>query len=104
MISNGLYYSESNVILSDKFMAKPIRFSGHAREQLFRRGVSELEVMDAIRTSPWEMAQGVRNECKKDFAFAGLWNGKPYTTKQVRPVFVDEPEEIVVITVYSYYF
>ena len=85
-------------------MAKPIRFSGHAREQLPRRGVSESEVIEAIRTSPWEMAQGARNECKKDFAFERLWNRKPYATKQVRPVFVDEPEEIVVITVYSYYF
>lgn len=27
-----------------------------------------------------------------------------YATKQVRPVFVDEANEIVVITVYTYYF
>jgi hypothetical protein len=26
-----------------------------------------------------------------------------YATKQVRPIFVDEPEEIVVVTVYVYY-
>jgi hypothetical protein len=27
-----------------------------------------------------------------------------YATKQVRPIFVDEPQEIVVVTVYVYYF
>ena len=32
------------------------------------------------------------------------WNGKFYATKRVRPIFVDEPEEIVVITVYTYFF
>ena len=34
----------------------------------------------------------------------GVWNGTHYTTKQVRPIFVDEPDEIVVVTVYVYYF
>jgi hypothetical protein len=40
----------------------------------------------------------------EDFPFGQDWNGKVYATKQVRPVFVDEPGEIVVITVYTYYF
>jgi hypothetical protein len=29
------------------------------------------------------------------------WNGKLYATKQVRPIFVDEAAEIVVVTVYT---
>jgi len=41
---------------------------------------------------------------KKDFAYAKEWNGKSYLTKRVRPVFVEEPSEIVVVTVYTYYF
>jgi hypothetical protein len=32
------------------------------------------------------------------------WNGKVYPTKQVRPIFVEEAEEILVATVYVYYF
>jgi uncharacterized protein YuzE len=32
------------------------------------------------------------------------YNGRHYATKQVRPVFVEEPNEIVVVTVYVYYF
>jgi len=33
-----------------------------------------------------------------------MWNGRHYLTKQVRPIFVDEPERIVVVTVYVYFF
>lgn len=36
--------------------------------------------------------------------YAAEWNGKVYATKQVRPIFVDEADVIVVVTVYVYYF
>jgi hypothetical protein len=85
-------------------MMKPIRFSGHAQQQMIRRGVSEEEVVTVIQLAKWESATGDRLECRHDFPFAHDWNGKLYQTKQVRPIFVDEAEEIVVITVYSYYF
>lgn len=31
------------------------------------------------------------------------WNGKVYATKIVRPVFEETPDEIVVVTVYTYF-
>jgi len=40
----------------------------------------------------------------KEFSLRQEWNGKVYATKQVRPIFVEEAGEIVVITVYTYYF
>jgi hypothetical protein len=40
----------------------------------------------------------------KDFAYGKEWNRKIYATKQVRSVFVEEAAEIVVVTVYTYYF
>ena len=83
---------------------KTIRLSGHAQEQLLRRGVSEMEVADAIRSVPWQAGELGRQECRKNFSFGDLWNGRFYETKQVRPIFVDEPDAIVVVTVYSYYF
>lgn len=83
---------------------KPIRLSFHARWNLSRRGAAEEEVVEAIRAARWRSAERGRLECRKDFAFNGTWNGKPYATKGVRPIFVDEPEEIVVVTVYVYYF
>lgn len=83
---------------------KPIRLSGHATEQLRRRGVTEDEIGSAIQEADWLPVGKGRIECRKDFLFDSDWNEKHYTTKQVRPVFVDEPDEIVVITVYSYFF
>jgi len=52
----------------------------------------------------WEPAERGRMQCRKDFVFGKDWNGKTYRTKQVRPIFVEEADEIVVVTVYVYYF
>ncbi len=83
---------------------KPVRLSGHAQDQLVPRGVTEEEIVETIGTATWSPAELGRLECRKDFAFDSEWNGQSYATKQVRPIFVEEAEEIVVVTVYSYYF
>jgi hypothetical protein len=83
---------------------KSVRLSAHARLQLGFRGTNEGEIVDAIRTAPWQVAEQGRLECRKDFPYNADWNGKRYATKQVRPIFADEPTEIVVVTVYVYYF
>jgi hypothetical protein len=85
-------------------VVKPIRFSAHARETMRSRGATEQEVVEAIRTVPWERAELGRLECHKDFTYGRNWNNRFYTAKQVRPIFVDEAQEIVVVTVYAYYF
>lgn len=48
---------------------KPIRLSGHARENMRYRGASEQEVVEAIRTAPWRPTEWGRLECRKDFAY-----------------------------------
>jgi hypothetical protein len=83
---------------------KPVRLSKHAQGYLASRGFTLAEVEEAIRTSPWQPAKLGKQECRKDFSFDGEWHGHRYATKQVRPVFVDEQTEIVVVTVYTYYF
>jgi hypothetical protein len=83
---------------------KSIRLSAHARLQIGFRGTNEGEVVDAIRTAPWQAADQGRLECHKDFPYNAEWNGNHYATKQVRPLFADEPTEIVVVTAYVYYF
>ena len=60
---------------------KPIRLSDHARGYLVRRGFTETEVHEAIRTSPWQPAQRGRQEAIKDFPFQALWNGTSTTPK-----------------------
>ncbi|MBM4386172.1 MAG: hypothetical protein FJ088_00440 [Deltaproteobacteria bacterium] len=67
---------------------KPVRLSEHAKEQLFFRGTSEKEVIEAIMTTQWQPAEKERLECKKDFLFEKAWNKRYYHTKRVRPVFV----------------
>jgi hypothetical protein len=49
-------------------------------------------------------AEGGRLECRKRLSYGREWNGKAYATKQVRPIFAEEPNEILVVTVYVYYF
>jgi hypothetical protein len=83
---------------------KPIRLTAHAQGYLSRRGFTIAEVEDAIRTGLWRPASHGRQETSKEFAYGRDWNGRVYATKRVRPIFVDEPTEIVVITVYTYFF
>jgi len=83
---------------------QPIRLSLHAKEQLFYRGTREQEIIETIRSSQWEPAELGRLQCKKDFPYEKEWNKMYYNTKQLRPIFVEEKEEIVVITVYTYFF
>jgi hypothetical protein len=83
---------------------KRIRLSAHALGYTGKRGFTAAEVEDAIRTGAWTPAELGRLQCQKDFPFGRDWNGIVYATKRVRPVFVEEPDEIVVVTVYTYYF
>jgi hypothetical protein len=83
---------------------KPLRLSQHAKEQTERRGCSEGEIRETIQTSQWEKVELGRLQCKKDFTFNKIWNDKEYKTKQVKPIFTEEKNEIVVVTVYVYYF
>ena len=69
---------------------KPIRLSDHALRYASKRGFTVDEVVDAIRTTPWQSAELGRLECRKDFGYHQEWNGRIYATKQVRPVFVEE--------------
>jgi hypothetical protein len=83
---------------------KPVRLSGHSEGYLELRGTSKGEIEEAIRTANWEAADRGRTQCRKEFAYGAYWNDKYYVTKQVRPIFVEEDDEIVVVTFYTYYY
>jgi hypothetical protein len=83
---------------------KPIRLSGHAQGYLSRRGFTETEVADTIRSATWRPTWAGRWEASREFPYNALWNGTHYATKRVRPIFVEEATEIVVVTVYTYFF
>jgi hypothetical protein len=85
--------------------AKPIRLTMHAAEYRVRRGFTGADVEEAIQNArSWEHASGNRLECRWNFPYQREWNGHWYATRQIRPIFVDEKDEIVVITVYTYFF
>jgi hypothetical protein len=57
-----------------------------------------------IKKSPWQPAELARLESRKNFTFEKEWNKKYYKIKQVRPIFVEEENEIIVVTVDTYFF
>jgi hypothetical protein len=83
---------------------KPIRFSKHAQEQAAERGATEAEVKEAVRNGSREAATRGREVCRYNFVFKRRWQRKYYPIKQVGPVVKEEEDEIVVITVYAFYF
>jgi len=68
------------------------------------RGFTLEEVETAIRNSDWTEAEQGRLECRMNLDYRDIWNGTYYDTKQIRPIFVEEQDEIVVVTVYVYFF
>lgn len=83
---------------------KPIRFSAHSLDQVPLRGATQEEVIASISSDRWLLAGFDRLESQTDFPYNKLWNGRRYVTKRVRPIFFEEESEIVVVTVYAYFF
>ncbi len=83
---------------------KAIRLTRHAEEQASERGATEAEVMEAVAKGSREPAKHGRELCRYNFTFGKNWQGKHYPIKQVAPVIKEEADEIVVITVYTFYF
>ncbi|MFP4642339.1 MAG: hypothetical protein ACOC7P_00150 [Chloroflexota bacterium] len=85
-------------------MEKDVEISKHAWMQMAERGATELEVHKAIRQGQKEPALLGRVMYRKNFQFDGSWRERRYRIKQVAPVVADEGDELVVVTVYVYYF
>ena len=90
-----------NLMIDESGKRKPVRLSMHARLQLPFRGVTEEEVVEAIYSEAWSLAESGRFECRKNFPFGKKWNGKTYATKQVHPIFVEEAEEGIMKITYE---
>ena len=81
-----------------------VRLTFHARQKMLERGTTEDEVVESVQSASWEQADLGRLQCFMDFSFDALWYGHHYQTKQVNPIFVEEGTDIVIVTVYVYYF
>jgi hypothetical protein len=77
---------------------KPIRFTKHALLQCLERGT------EAILNGSHKQGKQGRLEYRYDFQFNREWQGRSYSIKRVSPIIAESEMEIVVITVYTFYF
>lgn len=83
---------------------KPIRLTKHALEQCLERGTNEDEVKLSIEKGVPEPVKMGRLLYRYNLPFGGEWQNQYYAIKQVASVIKEEDTEIVVITVYTFYF
>jgi hypothetical protein len=84
---------------------KEIVFSLHARTQMNLRGASEEEVTEAVTSGQWKPAKLGKLQSRHTFEYNNKapTNMKFYKFKIVEPIFADENERIVIVTVKVYY-
>jgi len=83
---------------------KPIRLTKHAQEQCVERGTNELEVEEAIQRGIKKIAKKEGYRYEATFQYNSQWQGKFYALKKVAPIVAETETELVVITVYTFYF
>ena len=82
---------------------KSVVFTRHARHRLAERSTTEEEVVQTIRNASWILAEQQRFAATKWYPFGQEHEGRFYVGKDVRPIFVDETDRIVVVTLYVYF-
>jgi len=83
---------------------KKIIFSNHTLEQMGERGAQRHEVEMAICTGEEFPAKKNRRAFRQNFQYNSQWGNKFYRTKQIVPIVVEDPDTLVVVTVYVFYF
>jgi len=83
---------------------KPIVFCEHALDAMIDRGATCEEVEQAIRRGEQIPAKKGRIAVRKNFLHQRLWKGRYYENKQVMPIVAEEPDRLVVGTVYTFFF
>ena len=83
---------------------RPIVLSRHALRRLRERGATEATVVLAVQIGVREPAQRGMYLHRLDVPFGGTWHGRRYDTMQVAAVVAEEPDRLVVVTVYTYFF
>lgn len=80
-----------------------IEIIDHAKVRMAERGASEAEVKEAVKDGTTVKAKKGRKAKEKLFGYGKNWQGKNYSYKKVKAIYVEEEETLVVITVYVYY-
>lgn len=69
-----------------------------------QRGANEDDVRLALDIGEREPAQRGLNLYRLNLEFSREWDGRHYAVQQVAPVVAEEPDRLVVVTVYVFYF
>jgi len=80
-----------------------IKFVEHAKERLIARGASESEVEKVLLLGNDIPAKKGRKAKEMTFEYGEFWLGKAYPQKKVVVIYVEENNEIIVITVKVFY-
>jgi hypothetical protein len=91
-------------MMGDSRPIQPIHFTAHALRRLQERGAREEDVRLAIQLGEREPAQRGLFIYRLNVEFNQEWDGRYYGVQQVAPVVADEPDRLVVVTVYVFYF
>ncbi len=83
---------------------KKISYSHHALEQMRERGASHREVEEAIDKGEQIPVKKGRIAFRHNFQFEAKWGDKEFAIKQVMPIVVEDNDEYIVVTVYTFYF
>jgi len=81
-----------------------VRLHPHARERLAERGAAEEEVISTVEQGERFPAKFGRTGFRRNFPFDGVWQGRPYRTKQVEAYAVQEGTDWLVITIITRFF
>lgn len=85
-------------------MGDVVELHPHAGLRAIERGVTESEVIAAVRGGERFPAKLGRVGFRLSFEFDGIWRGRRYATKQIEALAVDEGDRWLVITVLVKYF
>jgi hypothetical protein len=83
---------------------KRIRLTFHASQRCQSRGTNENEVRQAVIRGVRETAKKGRVLFRLNFQYNRTWRGRHYAIKQVAPVVIEKTDQIIVVTVYTFFF
>lgn len=99
MIWEGWY--AKYILRKDKILK--IIFSRHAEDRIKERGATKEEIFKTIKEGEQLPVKEGRVAYKKNFQYNKKWKGKYYTTKQVIVITKKEGDNLIVITVFTFY-
>jgi hypothetical protein len=79
------------------------KLTEHAKERAIERGTTQEEIQKVLSKGKKVQVKEGRRGKEMVFEYRKDWLGKPYPQKKVKVIYIEEEDEVVVITVKVYY-